>query len=68
MHLPLVAHVDRWVDRWALASQQQARRNAMVAATALRRRRAETREVEEFLAAHDVRRPAGPPERLTVPQ
>ena len=68
MHLPLVAHVDRWVDRWALASQEQARRNAMVAATALRRRRAETREVEDFLAAHGVRRAADPPEPLTVPR
>ena len=68
MHLPLVAHVDHWVDRWAVASQQQARRNAMVAATALTQRRAETREVEDFLAAHGVRRAADPPERLTLPQ
>ncbi len=68
MHLPLVVHLDRWVDQWAVASQQQARRNAMVAATALTQRRAETREVEDFLAAQGVRRAADPTERLTVPQ
>ena len=33
-----------------MASQQQARRNAMIASTALAQRRAETNEVEEFLA------------------
>ena len=39
------------IDRWAVASQQQARRNAMVASTALTQRRAELIEVEEFLAS-----------------
>lgn len=39
------------IDRWAVASQQQARRNAMVASTALTQRRAELVEVEELLAS-----------------
>jgi len=39
------------IDRWAVASQLRARRNAMVASTALTRRRAEAAEVEEFLAS-----------------
>jgi hypothetical protein len=60
MHLPLVVPVDHWVDRcvdrWAVASQRQARRNAMVAATALTQRRAEAREVEDYLASRGVRR------------
>jgi hypothetical protein len=37
---------------WPVASQQQARRNALVASTALAQRRRERDEVEEFLAAH----------------
>ncbi len=56
MHLPLPHPVDRWVgDRvedWAVASQQRARRNAMVAASALTQRRAEALEVEDYLASH----------------
>ena len=40
----------QWIDTWSVASQQQARRNAMIASTALAQRRAETNEVEEFLA------------------
>jgi len=55
MHLPPVHH---WVHRWAVASQQRSRRNAMVAATVLTQRRAESREVEDYLAARAVRRPA----------
>lgn len=39
------------VDRWAVGSQQTARRNAMIASTALTQRRAELDEVEEFLAS-----------------
>lgn len=38
--------------RWPVESQLAARRNAMVAATALAQQRAEREEVEEFLAAH----------------
>ncbi len=39
------------IDRWAVSSQQTARRNAMIATTALTQRRAERIEVEEFLAS-----------------
>ena len=39
------------LDSWAAASQQQARRNAMIASTAAAQRRAELTEVEDFLAA-----------------
>lgn len=39
------------LTRWPVESQQRARRNAMVASTALARRRAEHDEVEEFLAS-----------------
>ena len=41
----------RLIDRWAIGSQQTARRNAMIASTALTQRRAELIEVEEFLAS-----------------
>ena len=37
---------------WHLTSQQQSRRNALVASTALTKRRRELLDVEEFLAAH----------------
>lgn len=39
------------LTRWPAESQQQARRNAMIASTALARRRAEHDDVEEFLAS-----------------
>ncbi|GAB2460380.1 hypothetical protein GCM10027062_44990 [Nocardioides hungaricus] len=39
------------VRRWPVDSQLGARRNAMIASTALAQRRAELDEVEEFLAA-----------------
>ncbi|MGZ5405804.1 MAG: hypothetical protein ACXWDL_14215 [Nocardioides sp.] len=39
------------LDRWARASQQGARRNAMVATTELTRRRIERDEVEGYLAS-----------------
>lgn len=41
---------------WPVAGQQQARRNALVASTALVRLRSERLEVEEFLAALETRR------------
>lgn len=41
----------RMLDRWAVGSQQQARRNAMIASTALAQRRAELTEVEDYLSA-----------------
>jgi hypothetical protein len=40
---------------WHVTSQQHARRNALVASTALTRRRLELIDVEEFLAEHAVR-------------
>ena len=43
---------------WPVASQQQARRNALLAATALAQAAHERRETEEFLAAHAGRPPA----------
>jgi hypothetical protein len=39
-----------YVHAWPTESQQQARRNAMIASTALAQRRAEREDVEEFFA------------------
>ena len=39
----------RAVRAWPVASQQKARRNAMLACTSLTQRRMERREVEDFL-------------------
>jgi hypothetical protein len=41
---------------WPLASQHRARRNALVASTALAQRRHERLDVERFLEAHEARR------------
>lgn len=56
MHVPhlLRRPVDA-VRRWPVDSQLGARRNAMIASTALAQRRAELDEVEEFLAALRLR-------------
>jgi hypothetical protein len=43
----------RGVLTWPVSSQQGSRRNAMVASTALTRRRRELEEVEAFLAARN---------------
>ena len=51
MILTTLLGIPGLVDRWAVASQQAARRNAMIASTALTQRRAELDEVEEFLAS-----------------
>jgi hypothetical protein len=50
---------------WHVASQQQARRNALVASTALTARRQEQRDVDDFLAELEARRstPALPAQR-----
>jgi hypothetical protein len=48
-----------WIDTWSVASQQRARRNAMIASTALAQRRAETDAVEDFLADLQTAAPAG---------
>jgi len=46
-----VARLAHVVVRWPVESQQRARRNALIASTALAQRRAELDEVEEFLAS-----------------
>jgi hypothetical protein len=43
---------------WHVTSQQQSRRNALVASTALVQRRRELAEVDEFLAHLETRREA----------
>ena len=42
------------VQDWSVASQQQARRNAMVATTACARRRVERQDVDDYLDALDA--------------
>jgi hypothetical protein len=56
MHLPNPTSVvlDR-VHTWSLESQLRARRNAMVASTALAARRAERQDVEDFFTAIPAR-------------
>ena len=52
---PLAAPLQGVLTRvrdWPVAIQQQARRNAMVAATACAQRRIEREEVEDFLERH----------------
>lgn len=44
------------LQAWAVSSQQQARRNAMIAATQLAQRRAERLDVEHYLAELERRR------------
>jgi hypothetical protein len=54
LHL-VTASVTRavaWPGSWPITSQQHARRNALVASTALSQRRREAEDVEEFLARH----------------
>lgn len=58
----------RHLDRWARASQQAARRNAMVAATEAVRRRAEREEAEAYVAAATARRTAPRVEQVLVQQ
>ena len=52
--------VSRRATRWPVASQEVARRNAMLASTALTQRRIERLEVEEFLATYLEQRAARP--------
>lgn len=47
---PITAITDR-VQAWAVESQQGARRNAMVASTALAARRAERQDVDAYFAS-----------------
>lgn len=53
-------NVTRRVLGWPVTSQEVARRNAMLASTALTQRRVELLEVEEFLATHLEKRAARP--------
>lgn len=58
---------DRVLD-WAVASQQTARRNALISSTQLAERRRERIDVEEFLEAHHLafRARAANAERLLI--
>jgi hypothetical protein len=49
-------HLLGLVVRWPVRSQHGARRNALVASTALAERRREQADVEEFLARHAATR------------
>ena len=49
----------RGVTSWHVGSVEVARRNALVASTALAQRRQELRDVEDFLATHRARWDAG---------
>jgi hypothetical protein len=52
------------VTSWPVESQQRARRNALIASTALAQRRAELDEIDEFLASlggNPAREDAAPP-------
>ena len=52
MHIPRPRQwAQQFTANWAVSSQLQARRNAMVASTVLAHRRAERLEVEEFLTS-----------------
>ena len=59
---PVFLVLDR-VRAWPVQSQQGARRNAMIANTALAARRAEREDVEAFLAS---RAPSAPAPQLPV--
>ncbi len=47
-----VRTATRRATQWHVRSQETARRNAMLASTALTQRRVERQEVEEFLDGH----------------
>lgn len=57
----------RAATTWHVTSVQVARRNALVASTALARTRAEQREVEDYLAALDRSRTGAPTGHPVVP-
>jgi hypothetical protein len=59
-----LVEAGRWLAAWHVTSQQQSRRNALLARTSLTERRRELLDVEEFLAAHAARRgPVAVPDR-----
>jgi hypothetical protein len=51
-----LVEAGRWMAAWHVTSQQQARRNALLASRALTQGRRELLDVEEFLAEHAARR------------
>ena len=55
------------LTQWPVDSQQRARRNAMIASTALAQRRAETDEVEEFLTSLTGSRGGTPATKVAAP-
>jgi hypothetical protein len=57
MLVPLIVPpIDRWVRHWSRESQLGARRNAMVAATALTQLRIERQDVEDYLTSRAAAR------------
>ena len=54
------------LGRWATTSQEQARRNAMAASTALAARRLERLDVESFVTDYLARRETGDLERWVI--
>lgn len=50
-----LVRLQQAISEWPVASQQQARRNAMVALTACAQRRAEREEVASYLAERAAR-------------
>lgn len=65
--LPTPRAILRAVTHWHIDSQQTARRNALVATTALTERRRERQDVEEFLALHARRWEAAQGHRWAEP-
>lgn len=53
--------------QWHVTSQHQARRNALVASTALTQRRRELTDVEEFLTEHAARAASPVPGQRVAP-
>jgi hypothetical protein len=50
----LVSVIDDLARAWPVASQQQSRRNAMIACTALAQRRAEREDVDDYFEAAEA--------------
>ena len=55
----LARKVTTGIVTWPVASQQVARRNALIASTVLADRRREQYDVDEFLASHIASRAGG---------
>lgn len=58
--MTLARQLVKDIVTWPVASQQVARRNALVASTVLADRRRERYDVEEFLASYPGARTTGP--------